>query len=67
MSWVGVDTGTDGVHVLPWDEERDVVAGDHVAVRTCPCHPVPERDAPLDEPVWSHREPGWPGAKVGPS
>jgi hypothetical protein len=60
--WVVVQTKEQGVHVLPVLDSGDYAAG-HDAVITCPaCRPEPLRDGSLDEPVWSHYEPTWPGA-----
>ena len=54
-----------GVHVLPCDDAGNTVRG-HEARIDCPaCQPVPKRDGPLDEPVWAHVEPTWPGASEG--
>lgn len=52
-------------HVLPVDEDGNVVRG-HEARIDCPaCRPVAIRNGPLDDPVWSHVEPTWPGASQG--
>lgn len=57
--WLVVETAAGEVHVLPG---HDVPALGHRAVIACPsCQPIPVRAGPLDEPVWTHYEPGWPG------
>lgn len=36
---------------------------DHDLSRSCPCGPELLRDGPLDDPIWSHRQPDWPGSE----
>lgn len=52
------------VHVVPVDEDEHL-AGDHELSRSCPCHPMPVRESPLEDPIWSHNDPDWPGAIPG--
>lgn len=63
MSWLVVPVGPTEVHVLPCDEEERIVLG-HQPTIACFCGPKAVRDGPLDDPVWSHNEPTWPGATV---
>jgi len=57
--WMVIQTVDDQVHVLPAVDGRRHAA--HTAAIECPCWPMALRDGPLDEPVWSHQQPGWPG------
>ena len=59
--WVVVETNG-GVHVLPYDGRG---FADHHATRSCWCRPESVREGPLDEPIWSHNQPDWPGARKG--
>ena len=51
-------------HVLPV-EDGVVVRGHEARIDCTACRPVPKRDGPLDDPIWSHSEPNWPGASEG--
>jgi hypothetical protein len=62
MAWLVVQVRPRELHVLPCDEDERVVLGHRPAI-TCFCHPSAERDGPLDDPIWSHHEPSWPGAR----
>jgi hypothetical protein len=62
-NWGVFETDSDGVHVAP--AEGDEVSAGHELSPSCWCHPKPLRDGPLDDPVWSHNEPGSPGAEQG--
>ena len=65
MTWL-VDAESDApdVHVLPCEDGRP--ARGHKPTLACPaCRPRPVRNGPLDQPVWSHHEPTWPGADRG--
>jgi hypothetical protein len=61
MTWLVVEVAPDEVHVLPCDEQDQLVRG-HLPSMTCFCQPKAIREGPLDDPVWSHNEPSWPGA-----
>lgn len=55
-------TTVDELHVLPVDAAGEVVNG-HAARIDCPaCRPVPQREGPLDDPLWVHVDPAHPGA-----
>ena len=61
--WGVYERGGD-VHVAPsLGQHAFLPAAGHVLARDCWCRPEVIRDGPLDEPVWSHREAGWPGEK----
>lgn len=61
---VDAESDAPAVHVLPCED--DLPARGHEPSLFCPaCRPEPVRDGPLDTPVWSHNEPGWPGAERG--
>ena len=50
-------------HVLPALDGAPALG--HRAVRACPsCRPILVRKGPLDDPMWTHDEPSWPGAEV---
>lgn len=59
MSGWGVYEAEGDVHVVPVLD--DEIVG-HELSRSCECRPTPLRDTLLDEPVWSHNHPDWPGA-----
>lgn len=61
MTWLVLHVGPREVHVLPCDEDERLVLGHRPAI-TCFCHPRAIREGPLDDPIWSHNEPSWPGA-----
>lgn len=61
MSWLVIRTDERDVHVLPADGRAQIARG-HRPSRSCPCRPTPLREGPLDDSVWSHNEPDWPGA-----
>jgi len=58
--WALIQTIEGAVHVVPALNGQAT----HPATSDCPCWPVAVREGPLDEPVWSHQEPGWPGEKI---
>ena len=62
MSWAVVTADSGDVHAMPWDDDLDAIGGNHVIERSCPCSPKIIRDSPLDDAVWSHQAPEWPGA-----
>lgn len=49
-------------HVIPVDDEGYAACGHEVRVDCPACQPKLLRDGPLDDPVWSHQQPDWPGA-----
>lgn len=53
----------DEVHVAPIVDGG--LLASHVLRGDCRCRPKALRDGPLDPPVVSHNEPGWPGADRG--
>lgn len=60
--WIVVVSHGD-VHILPAEDGHPAVG--HLAARACPaCRPILVREGPLDEPIWTHDEPGWPGAEI---
>ncbi len=62
---VDADSDAPDVHVLPCTEDGQVARG-HEPSLACPsCRPEAVRSGPLDQPVWSHVEPTWPGAERG--
>jgi hypothetical protein len=63
MSWAVVETENEGVHVVPWDDDCGMPVLGHETGQSCGCRPTPKREGPLDEPVWSHHEPTWPGSE----
>jgi hypothetical protein len=60
----GVFELDDGVHVAPTVDGG--LLASHVLRWDCRCRPTADRDGPLDDPICSHNEPGWPGADPGP-
>lgn len=60
LGWAVFQTVDGEVHVLPAVDGRRHAA--HVTAIGCPCWPMAIRSGPLSEPVWSHQQPGWPGA-----
>lgn len=64
MTWAVVYQEA-GVVVTPWDDEADTPALDHTNAPTCWCQPIKVTTDPpsdMDIPIWTHREPSWPGA-----
>lgn len=58
--WGVFIVGPGDVHVVPVVDGGPLAS--HVLRWDCRCHPVAAKgDGPLDPPVCSHREPGWPG------
>jgi hypothetical protein len=64
VSWkVVVDEAGRGI-VVPWDDEADAPALGHTETASCWCQPrkvVTDPPSPLDVPIWTHRDPTWPG------
>lgn len=51
------------IHVVPG--LGDEVANNHTLTPLCYCSPTPEKlhgSGPLDDPVWCHNDPSWPGS-----